>query len=80
MIAVPVRRFAVDEHHRLAEFGILQEDDRVELLKGQIIAMAPLSPFHGGSVNRSNRVFERLTRDRINEPIEELTPLSSSAR
>ena len=44
--------------------GVLREDERVELLDGVIINMMPIGPFHGGSVNRLNRMFERLSRDR----------------
>ena len=64
MLAAPPRRFTVDEYHRLAEVGVLHEDDRVELLNGVIVDMMPIGPFHGGSVNRLNRMFERLGRDR----------------
>jgi hypothetical protein len=34
------RRFTVDEHYAMAEAGILTEDDRVELIEGEIIQMA----------------------------------------
>ncbi|HYZ73389.1 MAG TPA: Uma2 family endonuclease [Chthoniobacterales bacterium] len=40
------RRFNVYEFHRLAEVGILGEDDRVELLDGQIMVMAPIGENH----------------------------------
>jgi hypothetical protein len=30
---LPVRRFTVDDYHRLIETGVLREDDDVELLK-----------------------------------------------
>jgi hypothetical protein len=30
---LPVRRFTVDEYHRLIETGVLREDDDVELLE-----------------------------------------------
>jgi len=33
-------RFTVDEYHRMAEAGLLGEDERVELIGGEIIAMA----------------------------------------
>jgi Uma2 family endonuclease len=39
-------RFTVDEYHRLAEAGILGEDDRVELLNGDLIVMAPIGGEH----------------------------------
>ncbi len=64
MIAVSPRRFTVEEYHRMAEVGVLHEDDRVELLNGVIVNMMPIGPFHGGSVKRLNRMFEKLGRER----------------
>jgi Uma2 family endonuclease len=39
-------RFTVDDYHRLGEVGILGEDDRVELLNGDLITMAPIGGEH----------------------------------
>jgi Uma2 family endonuclease len=41
-MAVEVHRklFTVEEYHRMLESGILSEDDRVELVDGEIIEMA----------------------------------------
>jgi len=64
MIDAPVRRFTVEEYHRLAESGVLQEDERVELLNGQIIDMMPIGPFHGGSVNWFAEIFHDLSHRR----------------
>lgn len=46
------RRFTVEEYHRMAEAGILTEDDRVELLDGEIVEMAPIGSKHAACVDR----------------------------
>src|SRR6266540_2108494 len=58
------RRFTVDEYHRMAEVGILGEDDRVELLDGEIVEMSPIGSRHAAAVTRLQRLLERLVRDR----------------
>jgi hypothetical protein len=37
------RRFAVCEYERIIEAGIVAEDDRVELIGGEILTMAPIA-------------------------------------
>ncbi len=49
------RRFTVSEYHAMVDAGILNEDDRVELLDGVIINMAALGSRHIGSVNGFTR-------------------------
>jgi len=36
------RLFNVDEYYRMADAGIFTEDDRVELIEGEIIEMSPI--------------------------------------
>ncbi len=50
-VVVKLRHFSRDEYHRLAETGVLTEDDRVELLEGTIAAMSPIGPYHSGVVD-----------------------------
>ena len=40
------KRFTIEEYHRLAELGFLTEDDRVELIRGEIIQMAAKGTSH----------------------------------
>jgi Uma2 family endonuclease len=50
-------RFTVADYHRMAEVGILGEDSRVELIRGQIVDMAPIGAPHLGMVNRLTRLL-----------------------
>jgi Uma2 family endonuclease len=67
------RRFTVEEYHRMAEAGILSEDDRVELLEGEIVAMSPIGSKHAACVDRLTRYFDRQVGDhaivRVQNPI-----------
>lgn len=56
----PSRRlFTVHEYHKMAEIGLLTEDDRVELIEGEILVMPPIGEGHFGRVNRFTRIFVR---------------------
>lgn len=44
-LAAP-RRFTVAEYHRMVEAGILDEDDRIELICGEIIELSPIGRGH----------------------------------
>lgn len=46
------RRFTVDEYYLMAKVGILHEDDRVELIEGEIVEMSPIGSRHAASVMR----------------------------
>lgn len=59
------RRFTVDEYHRMGEAGILSEDDRVELLAGEIVTMSPIGPLHAGTVNRLTALFSSRFRTQV---------------
>ena len=79
---VPARhKLNVDDYHRMAEAGILGEDDRVELIDGELIDMAPIGQDHAATVNGLAHALlfacgERaivsvqnpLRLDRLNEP------------
>lgn len=52
-------RLSVADYYRMAEAGILGEDDRCELIEGEIIDMAPIGSRHASTVKRLLRHFER---------------------
>lgn len=55
---VPTRhRFTLDEYHRLGEMGLFSEDDRVELVDGEIIEMTPIGLRHAACVKRFNALL-----------------------
>ena len=65
-VQVVPRRFSVEEYHLMARVGILREDDRVELLDGEIGEMAPIGSRHAACVDRLTRVLsEELSRRAI---------------
>lgn len=56
-VFVEKRLFTVGEYYRMLEAGILTEDDRVELIEGEIVKMSPLGSGHSGCVDVLNRYF-----------------------
>lgn len=75
------RKLDVDDYYRMADAGILHEDDRVELLDGRIIEMVPIGQGHVASVNGLTQalvlacvnkaivsVQNPIRLDRLNEP------------
>ncbi len=66
-------RLDVTDYYRMAEAGILGEDDRCELIEGEIIDRAPIGSVHAFSVNRLSRLFSRNVNDQaivsIHNPI-----------
>ena len=59
---VSTHRFTVEEFHRMAEVGILSDDDRVDLLEGEIIEMTPIGSQHAACVARLTQEFESADR------------------
>ncbi len=60
----PVRhRFDVDDYYRMAEVGILSREDRVELIEGEIVDMAPIGSAHAGTTDQLSRLVARAFAD-----------------
>ena len=58
------RLFTVAEYYQMAAAGILTEDDRVELIEGEVVQLPPIGSGHGGRVNRLTKLFVRALGDR----------------
>jgi Uma2 family endonuclease len=75
-------RFTVEEYYRMAEAGILGEDDRVELIEGEIIEMAPIGSPHAGCVTHLTQLLFRGIGERatviVQSPVR-LDPLHRAA-
>lgn len=63
-VQLATHRFTAKDFHRMVEAGILREDDRVELLHGEIVDMPPIGPGHAAGVNRLLNVFLPLQGER----------------
>jgi Uma2 family endonuclease len=50
-------RVTVSEYYKMAEVGIFGEDDRVELINGEILDMAPTGSHHGSVVKMLTHLF-----------------------
>ena len=60
----PHYSFSVEEYHKLGEAGILGEDDRIELLHGELLIMSPIGISHNFVVRQLTKFFATRARDR----------------
>ncbi|MEG4344131.1 hypothetical protein QUB70_12685 [Microcoleus sp. A003_D6] len=60
MTLLDIRLLTVAEYHRMAEIGILDEDERVELLAGQIVRMAAKGTARGAALKRTVELLQNL--------------------
>lgn len=65
-VLAPHRKLTVEQYHRMGETGILHEDDRVELIEGELIEMAPIVSFHAGL---GSKLADRLIRQTMDRAI-----------
>jgi Uma2 family endonuclease len=50
-------RFTVEDWHQMIVAGLFQNDQRLELLEGEIFEMTPIGPRHTSVVNRLTRLW-----------------------
>lgn len=74
LLASPSRhRFSVEEYDEMIARAILEENDRVELIRGEIIDKMTIGDLHAGCVKRLNALLHALSRGRwivsVQDPI-----------
>jgi Uma2 family endonuclease len=61
-VMAPHWKLSISEYHRMIAAGILQEDDRIELIEGELINMAPIGFQHSGLTNSLIEILGYPTR------------------
>ncbi|PSO51939.1 MAG: hypothetical protein BRC59_10105 [Cyanobacteria bacterium SW_4_48_29] len=64
MTSTTAKRFTLKEYHRLTELGFFGEDDRVELVRGEIMEMAAKGTPHSVCCSNLLRELARLVADK----------------
>ncbi len=59
--ALPRHKLSVTDYHRMVGTGILTDDDRVELIEGDLVEMAPAGPEHADLVSYIARTLRDQT-------------------
>ena len=54
---VAKRLFTIEDYYRMADAGIIGRDDRVELIRGEIVQMSPIGSLHASVVDSATRLF-----------------------
>jgi Uma2 family endonuclease len=57
------RHFNITEYYRMTAAGVLSEDDRVELIEGEIVEMNPIGSRHAACVGRLTELLGRMVSD-----------------
>jgi Uma2 family endonuclease len=71
-------KLSVDQYEQMIGTGILSENDRVELIRGEILDKLPIGDAHVKVVNRLNRVFTKLLEESITVSIQNPLVLADS--
>ena len=73
------RRFTVAEYYAMAEVGILEENDRIELLDGDLIVMPPIGVCHASIVDRFTNTLPPLFQGRAIVSVQNPTRLNDNS-
>jgi Uma2 family endonuclease len=75
-ILAPNHRFTVEQYNRLIEVGVLTDEDRVELLDGEIVDMTPIGSSHSIATRYLLEHFCMLSKGRAIVGVQDPTVLN----
>jgi Uma2 family endonuclease len=59
------KKFTSETYHKMAELAIFEENERLELINGEIIEMSPVGLRHAACVKRLNHLLMKKLGDRV---------------
>jgi len=62
---IPSRKFRISDYHRMAETGILSENERIELIAGDIVTMIPVGSQHTSCVKSLKQILTTMLADTV---------------
>jgi Uma2 family endonuclease len=62
-VTAPVHRLTVEDVYKMVETGVLDEDDRIELVEGVLVDLVPIGAEHDGATAWLTRHFARVQTD-----------------
>jgi Uma2 family endonuclease len=64
-LSLTTRKFTVEEYEKMSAQGIIKPDEKVELIRGEIIKMSPMGTRHAACIYRLTQLFSRKFADLI---------------
>lgn len=71
-------KLSIDKYEQMIRAGILTENDRVELIRGELIDKMPIGDAHVGVVNRLTRKFAKLLDESVTVSVQNPLVLADS--
>jgi Uma2 family endonuclease len=57
IVQLTTRKWTCAEYQKLSEIGLLAENERIELIQGEIVSMTPVDPLHSNAVGQANPIL-----------------------
>jgi Uma2 family endonuclease len=71
-------RFSLADYEQMVDLGILTENDRVELIRGEIIEKMSIGEFHAACVRKLTRLFTSRLGDRASVSVQNPVVMADS--